>query len=139
MYNIDPILWGPSLWKYLHYLTLSYPDSPTLELKMKYKDFFLNLYNFIPCEKCRINYQKHLEQIPLTDNIMNSRNELIKWLFDIHNIVNKETGKRELKFKEFIEIYTMDPEEVNKNKRKRNIIIIGIIILVILLVINKFV
>ena len=139
MYNIDPLLWGPSLWKYLHYLTLSYPDSPSIEIQLKYKDFFLNLHNFIPCEKCRINYVRHLEELPLTDDILTSRNALIKWLFIIHNIVNKETGKRELKFNEFIEIYTIDPEEVKKNKRKRTIIIIGVIILIILLIINKFI
>lgn len=139
MYNINPIIWGSHLWKYLHYLTLAYPDSPPLETQMLYKDFFLNLHNFIPCEKCRINYKRHLEELPLTDEILRSRNSLIRWLFDIHNIVNKETGKKQLGFDEFLDIYTQDPEETKKKKIKRNIIIACAIILIILLIINKYI
>ncbi len=138
MYNINPILWGPHLWKYLHYLTLSYPDNPTQETQMLYKEFLLNLYNFIPCEKCRLNYQRHLIELPLTEDIIKSRNKLIRWVFDIHNIVNKETGKKQLLFEDFIKLYTVDPEEIKKNKLKRNIIIACVVILILLFIINKY-
>jgi hypothetical protein len=138
MYNINPILWGPHLWKYLHYLTLAYPDNPKIETQLLYKEYFLNLYNFIPCEKCRINYQRHLLELPLTDDILQSRNKLIRWVFDLHNIVNKETGKKILPFSDFIKMYTADPKDIENNKFKRNIIIAGIIILIILMIINKY-
>ena len=93
MYNINPLLWGPHLWKFMHYLTLSYPDNPNIDEQNKFKNFFMMIGQYLPCEKCRVNYKINIQTLPLTDSILSSRNNLIKWLFDLHNIVNKETGK----------------------------------------------
>jgi hypothetical protein len=138
MYNINPSLWGHHMWKSLHYITLSYPDNPSEEIKLMFKDFFINIiYKFLPCEKCRFNYKKHLKELPLTDEILNSRNKFIFWLVDIHNIVNQETGKRTISYEEFNQIYLNNKETKKENHISLYIIIFLVIILLILFAIYK--
>ena len=141
MYNINPILWGKHGWAFLHYITLSYPDTPDKDTKQMFKDFFTNIiWKFLPCEKCRINYKKHLQDLPLTDEIMNSRNSFIYWLVDMHNIVNQDLDKKKISYDEFNSIYMSNQEE-EKEKKETNyssyIIICLIIILIILFMIYR--
>jgi hypothetical protein len=93
MYNINPIVWGEHLWKFMHYLTLAYPDNPSIDEQNKFKKFFNMIGDYLPCEKCRINFDKHLEKYPLSDDILNSRFDLINWLINIHNEVNIMNNK----------------------------------------------
>jgi len=135
MYNISPSLWGCHMWKSLHYITLSYPDNPDETTKKLYEDFFINIiWKYLPCEKCRYNYQNHIKELPLTDDILNSRNKFIYWLVDIHNLVNEETGKRKITYDEFNKIY-LDNNNNNNNNNTFNISFFIIIFLVIIMVI----
>ena len=38
--SIKPSIWGPHGWKFLHYVSLGYPDSPSYEDKSNYKQFY---------------------------------------------------------------------------------------------------
>lgn len=140
MYNINPTLWGGHLWKFMHYLTLSYPDNPTIDDQNKFRNFFNMIGNYLPCEKCRVNYVTHHSELPLTDDILQSRDKLIFWLFDLHNIVNSETQKTKLTKEEFIEMYKFD--KVNDIKinifNKFILVIMMIILIVIFLIYRKF-
>ena len=88
--------WGPYGWKFLHYVTLNYPERPSQEDKEKFKQFFLLLQRVLPCERCAYNYSKNLEVLPITDKVLESDTNLMYWLIDMHNLVNKETGKKEI-------------------------------------------
>lgn len=140
MYNINPLLWGPHLWKFMHYLTLSYPDNPNIDEQNKFRNFFTMIGQYLPCEKCRVNYKTNIQTLPLTDVVLSSRNNLIKWLFDLHNIVNKETGKTQLTYDKFNDIYLNNKQEENDNNNiqyKYGILIILAVILIILFIIYK--
>ncbi len=133
MNNINPLLWGEHLWKFMHYLTLSYPDNPTLDDQNRFKNFFNMIGNYLPCEKCRFNYTRHQSELPLTDDILQSRDKLIFWLFDFHNIVNSETGKTKLSKEQFIELYRFDKiNDVKINIFNKFILIIMMIILIVI-------
>jgi len=97
---MKPEIWGPHAWIFLHSITLEYPDYPTYEDKQNMTTFINSLKHVLPCHKCRINFNEHLNKYPLTDNILNSKPNLIKWLIDIHNSVNKITNKKELSHEE---------------------------------------
>lgn len=141
MYNINPLLWGQHLWKFMHYLTLSYPDNPNIDEQNKFKNFFMMIGQYLPCEKCRVNYKTNIQTLPLTDSILSSRNNLIKWLFDLHNIVNKETGKTQLTYDKFNDIYINNKQEESDNNNniqyKYGMLIILAVILIILFFIYK--
>lgn len=131
MINIKPSLWGPHLWKYMHYFTFSYPEYPTSDDVNRFKTFFLTIGDFLPCEKCRYNYKNHLKELPLTMNVLSSRDNLVMWLFNLHNIVNKHIGKREFTLKEFNDLYNINNNN-NKNNNIKSTIVLFIILIVII-------
>ena len=91
--QLGPTIWGPHLWKALHMISVGYPNEPSDEQKKNYRIFFENLYQVIPCSICSNNYKRHLKELQITDETMKNRQNLAKWVIDVHNIVNKEHGK----------------------------------------------
>jgi len=130
--NIDPNLWGPSLWTFLHYLSLSYPENPTTDEQELIYDYLASLQKIIPCEKCRKNFNGHLESMEV--EVLQCRDNLVRWLFNVHNLVNTDTGKPQYLYDEFIKKYSVTSQDqlnvnkeyfdiVAKNKNLENIII----------------
>lgn len=88
---------GPSLWKSIHSIAFTYPHSPTPEHRRQYIDFFRALGPVIPCPSCAIHYQQYLNQNPIdADN----RQSLAKWVYDLHDSVNKRNNKEGPSFEE---------------------------------------
>ena len=59
--SLQPLIWGPHGWKFIHYVSLGYPENPTINDKNFYKNFYYSLQDVLPCEKCRINYKKGIK------------------------------------------------------------------------------
>jgi len=127
MIAIGPETWGPHIWKSIHFVALAYPNDPTEEHKKQYKVFYENIQYVLPCSVCSNNYKKHLEEIPLNDNILKDKETLVKWTIDLHNIVNKQNGKKTLEYEEALSLMlnNFKTEEkiiqVNDKKSKTNI------------------
>jgi hypothetical protein len=135
--NIDPSIWGPSLWKSLHYITIAYPDNPTNIDKQNMKLFFGSIGQILPCEKCRLNFSRHLVIYPLTDEVLSSRFDLVNWLINVHNEVNKMNGKKVLSYDEVMDIYLYKNTDncliVNSRLAVITVSIVIIILLVVIL------
>jgi len=101
---MNPEVWGPPAWTFLHSITINYPHNPTPEEKIHYFNFFDNLKNVLPCEICKKHYKSHLEAVPLSENI-DSKDKLIRWLINIHNKINVMNGKKEWTYQEVIDHY----------------------------------
>ena len=102
--NIKPSVWGPHGWKFMHFVSLGYPETPSQEDKRQYKEFYESLQHILPCGACAQNYKLNLQRTPI-DNSLDSRDMLIKWVIDIHNKVNQETKKKTLKHEEALNLY----------------------------------
>ena len=130
--HLGPSIWGPHLWKTLHMISISYPNEPNEEQKKNYRTFFENFYQVIPCSICSNNYINNLKELPITNDTMKNQENLVKWVIDIHNIVNKELGKPIIEhddallliYNNFDNSYkhlTQNKEKENKgNKEKEN-------------------
>jgi hypothetical protein len=129
--NINPEEWGPSFWKTSHYVTFAYPENPTDEDKINVKKYFEILQYILPCENCREHYKKNLKNYPLTDNILSSKHNLISWLVDLHNEVNRRSHKKEMTLHEVKKIYSIN----KKHKRDYRPVIIALLIVLIILLI----
>jgi hypothetical protein len=103
--DLDPDIWGDKAWFFLHSITLSYPDIPSSQQIDDYHHFFMNIHKVLPCSKCRDNYIRHLQELPLTKEMMQSKENVIVWLFNIHNLVNVENKKPVMEFKDFKRLY----------------------------------
>jgi hypothetical protein len=91
-------IWGKHAWKFMHYVTMGYPENPTEEHKNNYKNFFISLKYVLPCSICAKHYEENLEKLPLTEEVLSNRNNLIKWGIDLHNMVNKMLNKNVLSY-----------------------------------------
>jgi len=92
---MDTKFWGPSGWKLLHYITESYPDTPSETQKANIITFFNVLGEVLPCKYCRISFKEYIKAKPV-EKVVNSREKLCRWMFDIHNMVNNKLRKQGL-------------------------------------------
>lgn len=103
-------VWGPHAWRFLHYVSLGYPNNPTEEDKINYRNFFISIKNILPCSLCSHHYEENYNMMPLTYEILSSKELLVRWVIDIHNVVNKSKGKRVIPYEEAIILIT-SPEQ----------------------------
>lgn len=127
-----PDIWGPTTWTLLHCITLEYPDNPTKEDKENIKNFINCLGLVLPCEKCKMNFKSHLEELPLTDEVLRSKKNFVKWMIDVHNSVNKMNGKKELSYHDALKNILISCNKNNTFDIKNILIIIMVIIIMIL-------
>ena len=135
MQNINPDIWGLHGWKFMHYITLSYPEKPTEKEKEDIKLFFNSVGRVLPCYLCRVNYEKHLNNSPLNDTVISCEKNLSKWLVDIHNEVNNIHGKHKYTMDEFYEEYLGK----KNNCYQSHILILILIILIMIFFIKRFI
>ena len=86
--------WGPAMWHYLHTISFNYPTNPTKLQKNKYKQFILNLQYTLPCKYCRINLVNNFKKYPLKNEIFNDRNSFSRYIYNLHELINKMLGKK---------------------------------------------
>jgi len=137
--NIDPKLWGPCAWDFFYFSALSFPKNPTEDDKIKYKHFFTTAGQILPCEKCRNNFIKHMNQIPL-DNYLDSSYNLFTWITKMQNKVRIKSGQTERSVDENFQYFT---SKINTNSShssvlpKKEKILIGLICFAFLLFLLK--
>ncbi len=116
---MNPKIWGPHAWIFLHSITFNYPNNPTNETKKHYKIFFESLQYVLPCDNCKNNYKKKLITFKIDDDVLSCRKNLIKWLIKIHNEVNKSNNKRIMSndevLKYYVDLYDNKPTKLIKN------------------------
>ena len=99
---MDPNIWGPPSWLFLHSVTLNYPQNPTPQDQEDFRIFFDSLKHVLPCPTCKEHYAKNLTLKPIN---LKNRDTLVNWLIDVHNSVNVSNGKRKLPYQEVYDIY----------------------------------
>ena len=131
---MDPNVWGPPAWEFLHSVTFQYPENPANFGRKKYYSFFESLKHVIPCPTCKSHYTQHFERYPIR---LDSRKDLIEWLIDIHNEVNKITNKKlwsyDDVYKKYNKMYdgSAIKTETSKKSSTLNILLIFLVISVI--------
>jgi hypothetical protein len=99
--GMSPDVWGPVFWATMHIATLGYPVNPTPKDREAAIKFYESLVVMIPCPICREHYGIHLTEMPVKD-VVHSRDALINWVFNVHNKVNVQLGKKEVSWEDYI-------------------------------------
>jgi hypothetical protein len=87
-------VWGPSMWHYLHTMSFNYPISPSKDEKKHYLDFVKSLKYTLPCKYCRANLVTNFKSMPLTMKEMKNRDTFSRYVYGLHELVNKMLGKK---------------------------------------------
>lgn len=87
-------VWGPSMWHSLHTISFNYPINPDNKTKKQYLNFFMSLQHILPCRYCRENFKKNIKSVPLNKTTMKNRDTLSKWLYNLHEEINRLLNKK---------------------------------------------
>ena len=113
--GLGPDIWGPHGWKFIHFIALGYPKTPTEEDKISYKTFFLLIPSILPCSICSNHYTQNLKKNPLTDQILQDRLKLFNWTVDMHNEVNKSNDKETVDYDTALKLILNNFENIDIN------------------------
>lgn len=130
--NINPALWGRAYWDMLYYIIVAYPENPTISDKKNIYNFFENLGNVIPCEKCSTHYVEFKQKYPLHDKILSNNTYLLSWLVKLNNDVNSRMGKELVTVEDMYKKYTTPIKKYNYTKITIFILLIILIIILVL-------
>jgi len=89
---MDTRFWGPSGWRLLHTITFAY--NPKTD-KTNTRELFETLPFVLPCKFCRTSLSEYMEKEPL-EPALESRDDLARWLWKIHNMVNAKLRNQKL-------------------------------------------
>jgi len=101
---LDPKVWGPHYWFFLHTLAMTYPHHPNAVTKKKYYEFIQNLPLFLPVEEISTSFSKLIEKYPITPYLDN-RDSFVRWMHFIHNKINVALEKPQVSLNDFFVNY----------------------------------
>jgi hypothetical protein len=132
---LDPRVWGPHYWFFLHTVAITYPNYPNSVTKKKYYEFIQNLPLFLPVDEISKNFSKLIDEYPITPYLDN-RDSFMRWMHFIHNKINEQLEKPKISFQDYLyqyyHKYKKNSEKVAKYyKLLHKIVYFSIIIIII--------
>lgn len=132
MTYLDPKIWGPHYWFFIHTAAMTYPIRPNAVTKKKYYEFIQNLPLFIPVESLSGEFSKLIDKYPVTPYLDN-RESLIRWTHFIHNKINQKLEKPQISLSEFYVKYyeeykSQNVKMVEYYKMREKVLYCGIIV-----------
>lgn len=117
-------VWGPAQWHMMHTISFNYPVNPSPEDKKNYRNYILSLQNVLPCKYCRINLKTNLKHMPLTMKHMKNRDSFSRYIYKLHELVNKMLNKKSgLTYEDVRERYEHFRSRCTVDKKKENVLI----------------
>ena len=130
--GLNPEIWGPHYWFFLHTITLNYPHYPNDVTRKKYYEFINNIPLFIPVESIATEFTKLLDEYPIS-SYLDSRDEFVRWMHFIHNKINEKLEQPKIPIHIFYSTYYdhYKPKAILKiedNKWKQKVVYTMVII-----------
>ena len=116
---MDPNIWGKHGWKFIHFVAQGYPNEPSQEQKLHYKNFLNSIQYILPCSLCRDHYSQNLINNPIDDTVLRNKKSFINWTVKLHNIVNMQTGKEVIPHDKAINLIVDDSCKLEKQTIKK--------------------
>jgi hypothetical protein len=101
---LDPAVWGPHYWFFLHTVAYTYPEHPTNVTKRKYYDLIQNMPLFLPDERMGDQLATFLDKYPVSP-YLDTRESFMRWVHFIHNKFNDHLGQEPLSMYAALDAY----------------------------------
>jgi hypothetical protein len=129
---LDPTIWGPHYWFFLHTVAMTYPHHPNAITKKKYYEFVQNIPLFIPVEQMSSDFEKLIDKYPITPYLDN-RDSFVRWMHFIHNKINEKLEKPQIMLNDFFVEYYNQYKSQNEKlaeyyKLREKVIYSGILV-----------
>jgi hypothetical protein len=132
---LDPKIWGPHYWFFLHTVAMTYPHHPNAVTKKKYYEFIQNLPLFIPVEEISKEFEKFIDLYPITPYLDN-RDSFVRWMHFAHNKINEKLEKPQITLNDFFVQYYNEYKSQNEKfaefyKLREKLVYGGILVLLL--------
>ena len=101
---MEPLLWGPCIWNTLHILTIKLKDEYVDVQIKELKEIIIHICNNLPCPICSSHAMAFINKHRFRN--IKSKDELIQFIFIMHNDVNKRTKKHNFTKENLIPLYS---------------------------------
>jgi hypothetical protein len=132
---MDPTVWGPSYWFFLHNVAFHYPKHPTTIQKKIHYRLIHNFHEFLPNHTMAGLFVKMIEKYPV-EPYLDTQKDFIKWMHFIHNKINirldKPTITLQEHYQQFHEAYEPKPSRLKRFLKERYTVIYVIVILLLI-------
>lgn len=130
--GLEPSVWGPHFWFFLHTIALNYPKYPNAVTKKKYYDLIQNFHLFIPVENHANDFIKLLNMYPISAYLDN-RDSFIRWIHFIHNKINEKLERPKISltyfYTKYYDLYKSDGEKYGEYyKLKSRLIYLAVLL-----------
>lgn len=88
---ISPKKWGPTFWKTIYFVALSY-DSEDTTSQHFLETFFYSIGGTLPCGECQEHYQEYFNKNSIK-NIYNDKLKVLKWIYELQKEINTRNKK----------------------------------------------
>ena len=90
--------WGPIAWNIYHSFSINFLKKYTDDYEI-----FINTFGYIlPCETCKSHYNYVINDIYKIDDMEINKNNIIKYTYNIHKLVNELLNKKNISLKKAI-------------------------------------
>jgi len=86
-------VWGPITWKFLHTMIAKLRPEHFREQRNSLIQLIKGTCETLPCPDCRMHAIQNIKRARL--DLITSKDNLVNFLFEFHNLVNKQTRKQE--------------------------------------------
>ncbi|MAI15330.1 MAG: hypothetical protein CMM15_15095 [Rhodospirillaceae bacterium] len=90
----SPMVWGENAWMFLHCVTYTYPNEPSLEQQKQYKTFMTSLQHVLPCPTCRRHYREYLLEHSIEPSLV-SQKKFVQYVLRLHNHINTNIKQKQ--------------------------------------------
>lgn len=102
--TISKETWAHPMWFVIHYTSYHCKSIITESWKIAFIALMSTLQTVLPCGACRQHIKENLPANNINNYFINKQ-EIYRWTFELHNIVNEMLGKPKLSFEESKRIY----------------------------------
>lgn len=95
---MDPAIWGPKSWDVLFVSALRMEPAAVVPLIEAYAEC-------LPCIHCRRSFKMYQKQMPC-ESMSDTSDNLFRWIWVMHDMVNQKLGKQSLSFDKTRRRYT---------------------------------
>lgn len=109
--GFPPCVWAPSLWHFIHVISLNFPVEPRSKDKKNYRKFLKALGQILPCKKCRDNFPTSFysteKECGGPKKIYKNRENFVVFIYKLHANINhtKTDHKLDVGLSELIQSY----------------------------------
>lgn len=93
--SISKEIWGPATWNVMYAFSHALPDVLDEE-KKQIINLFTSIMMLLPCNECKSHFKGYMERKPIEEHV-GTREEILKWVGDLHNEVKAMSDKSPLK------------------------------------------